>query len=165
MYPRLKLARELLKPSGVLFVSIDDVAQAPLKIILDEIFGPNQYIQTFLWRHGKGKKDKYSRTQHQYILAVAKDKSQLEPWRERITKTYGKTVNPDQDPRGPWFSGSISFSEQRSNPNHPNYITLTSPSGIRWTRQWLCAKAEMNAHLSAGDIYLAHHQATVSASS
>ena len=153
MYPRLKVARELLSPSGVLFVSIDDVAQAPLKLILDEIFGPQQYIQTFLWRHGKGKKDKFSRTQHQYILAVAKDKSKLPSWRQRITKTYGKTVNPDHDPRGPWFSGSVSFSEQRSNPKHPNYFTLTSPSGVRWTRQWLCNEVEMNAHLSAGNIY------------
>ena len=153
IYPRLVAARDLLCPSGVIFISIDDVAQAPLKIILDEIFGPQNFVQTFLWRHGKGKKDKHSRTQHQYVLAVAKDKKKLKAWRERTTKNYGRKNNPDQDARGPWFSGSISFSEQRSNPKHPNFFSVRSPSGIEWKRQWLCSKEELQTHLKHNNVY------------
>jgi adenine-specific DNA-methyltransferase len=153
IYPRLILAHELLSGSGVVFISIDDSSIAPLRLVMDEIFGIDNYVQTFLWLHGKGKKDKQSRTQHQYVLCYAKNRAVLPTWRQKVTKTYGKTINPDNDPRGPWFSGSVSFSEQRSNPEHSNYFTIESPSGIKWTRQWLCSREEMTVHLKNNQIY------------
>ena len=56
MLPRLKLARDLLKEDGVIFISIDDNEQANLKLLCDEIFGEDNFVNNFIWLIGKGKK-------------------------------------------------------------------------------------------------------------
>lgn len=152
MYPRLSLARNLLKEDGVIFISIDDNEQANLKILCDEIFGEENFVNTFFWLHGKGKKDKNSRTLQQYCLCYAKDRTKLESW-TIIRHMSGETSNPDNDERGEWLSGSISFNEARSNPKHKNYYSITSPSGVVWTRQWMCSRNEMNEYLKQGKIW------------
>ena len=152
MYPRLSLARNLLKDDGVIFISIDDNEQANLKILCDEIFGEENFVNTFFWLHGKGKKDKNSRTLQQYCLCYAKDRTKLESW-TIIRHMSGETSNPDNDERGEWLSGSISFNEARSNPKHKNYYSITSPSGVVWTRQWMCSRNEMNEYLKQGKIW------------
>ena len=68
-------------------------------------------------------------------------------------KTAWATSNKDKDPRGNWFSGSVSFSEKRSNPNHKNYFSITSPSGKVWTRQWQRTREEMDQLLADNRIY------------
>ena len=83
MYPRLKLAQSLLTEDGAIFISIDEGEIEKLKIICSEIFGEQNFVNTFMWLHGKGKKDSWSRTLQQYIVAYAKDKSKLEPWTEK----------------------------------------------------------------------------------
>jgi len=152
MYPRLKLLRDLLSEDGVIFVSIDDNEVANLKIIMDDIFLPQNFVQNFMWLHGKGKKDRWSRTLQQYILCYAKEKNKLEPWSILGYAQY-EFSNPDNDPRGPWFSGSISFSEKRSREEHPNYFSIKSPSGIVWKRQWHCSKEEMEEYLKNKKIF------------
>jgi hypothetical protein len=116
------------------------------------MFGENNFVQNFMWLHGKGKKDRWSRTLQQYILCYAKNKNKLLPWSilSYANYTFG---NPDDDSRGPWFSGSISFSEQRSNKQHPNYFEIKSPSGIIWRRQWQRAKDEMSELLKQKKIF------------
>ena len=150
---RLQYARELLSEDGVIFICIDDNALAQLRMLCDAIFGASNFVQNFLWLHGKGKKDTHSRTMQQYIVCYAKNKSKLPPWKRRVVKTYTPTSNPDQDPRGPWFSGSISFSEERSNPNHPNYFKVRSPSGVVWERQWLCSEEKIKYLISKNELY------------
>ncbi len=153
MYPRLKLARTLLKDSGVIFISIDDNEQANLKLLCDEIFGEGNFVNNFIWLTGKGKKDTWSRTTEQYILCYAKDKSSLPAFSE-IQLAQGNFSNPDNDPRGEWFSGSISFDEKRSNEERDTYFSITSPSGEVWTRQWLVeSKEEMDSLLKDNRIY------------
>ena len=100
-----------------------------------------------MWLHGKGKKDTWSRTLQQHTLCYAKDKSKLPAFREVQTSSWA-TKNVDNDPRGNWFSGSVSFSEKRSNPNHKNYFSITSPSGKVWTRQWQRTREEMDQLLA-----------------
>ena len=102
---------------------------------------------------GKGKKDKNSRTLEQYILCYSKDKTLLDNWIDyRAIK--GKLDNPDNDKRGNWFSGSISFSEERSNRNSKKYFTIKSPSGIEWSRQWMVEdKEEMEQLIKENKIY------------
>ena len=151
IYPRLKVARDLLTDDGVIFISIDDNEQANLKKICDEVFGEDNFINTFMWLHGKGKKDRWSRTLQQFVLAFAKNKTDLPEWNE-VAYTNYEFSNPDGDPKGDWFSGSLSFSENRSNPKHPNYYTIVSPSGVEWTRQWQVPKNEMEKLISDGDI-------------
>lgn len=150
---RLEVARELLREDGVIFVAIDDHEIAYLRILMDELFGISNFVQNFMWLHGKGKKDKNSRTLQQYNICYAKNKEVLEPWSDTIKVNYSNISNPDNDKRGDWFSGSVSFSEERSNKKHENYFEIKSPSGILWKRQWMCTKIEMDAYLADNKIY------------
>ena len=152
IYPRLKVAKDLLSDDGVIFISIDDNEQANLKKICDEVFGESNFINNFMWLHGKGKKDSQSRTLQQYMLCYTKNKISLPSWKDEKYTAY-EFQNPDNDPKGKWFSGSISFDENRSNPKHPNFYTVTSPSGICWTRQWQISREEMNELIEQGDIF------------
>ena len=149
---RLVIAKQLLSPSGVIFISIDDNEQAQLKVLCDNIFGENNFINNFMWLHGKGKKDTWSRTMQQYVLAYAANKRTLHEWNDQSYTNY-EFSNPDNDPKGKWFSGSLSFSENRSNPLHPNYYKIISPSGKVWERQWQVTKKEMDALIAENDIF------------
>lgn len=76
IYPRLKIARDLLSPDGVIFISIDDNEQARLKIICDEIFGEQNFISQFVWNKSNAQNDaKYVESNHEYILFYAKSKT------------------------------------------------------------------------------------------
>nr|WP_191996323.1 site-specific DNA-methyltransferase [Streptococcus sp. 1055] len=89
MYPRLRLARNLLKDSGVIFISIDDNEQANLKAICDEIFGEENFIQDFIW-HKKTQPSFLSKEVaniHEYLLAYRKEKN---------VKLKGGFTDPDK---------------------------------------------------------------------
>ena len=152
MSRRLKLAKELLCNSGCIYIAIDQSELYVLKLLCDQIFGENNFVNDFMWLHGKGKKDTWSRTLQQHTLCYAKDKTKLKPFSE-IEFSDWATKNADNDPRGNWFSGSISFTEERSNPKHKNFYSITSPSGIVWKRQWMCSENEMKEHLKNNRIY------------
>jgi adenine-specific DNA-methyltransferase len=152
MQKRLELSRDILSENGVIFISIDDNEFSQLKLLCDEIFGENNFVQNFMWLHGKGKKDTWSRTLQQYILCYAKNKNELASWSFLASADYD-FKNPDNDPRGAWFSGSVSFSEERSNKKHKNYYEITSPSGIVWKRQWQCTEKEMEEYLKDKKIF------------
>lgn len=152
MKSRLELARELLAPSGCIFIAIDQSELYELKILCDSIFGKQNFVNDFMWLHGKGKKDTWSRTLQQHTLCFARDKKHLAPFEEIEFSSWAKT-NVDDDPRGAWFSGSVSFTEERSNPNHRNYYSVTSPSGKVWTRQWQVSREEMEQLLENKMIY------------
>ena len=152
MNRRLLLARDFLCDSGCIFIAIDQSELYQLKLLCDMIFGEDNFVNDFMWLHGKGKKDTWSRTLQQHTLCYAKNKKYLKAFCE-IEKTSWAKTNPDNDYRGNWFSGSISFTEKRSNPNHKNYYSIKSPSGKEWTRQWLVNQEEMNKLLSQNKIF------------
>lgn len=152
MNRRLKCAKNLLSENGCIFIAIGQDELYYLKILCDEIFGEENFINDFMWLCGKGKKDSFSRTMQQSNLCYAKNIKKLKPFAEFEETSWAKT-NCDNDSRGNWFSGSISFSEKRSNPNHPNYFEIVSPSGKKWKRQWLVSKDEMNLLLRENRIY------------
>lgn len=152
MQRRLASVRPLLKPTGCIFIAIDQSELYTLKLLCDQIFGEENFVNDFMWLHGKGKKDTWSRTLQQHTLCYARDKKQLKAFRE-VQSTDWATTNADNDPRGNWFSGSISFTEKRSNPNHKNYYTITSPSGKIWTRQWQTDEAHMKELISDNRIF------------
>lgn len=152
MFRRLTLAKELLKDDGCIFIAIGQDELYNLKLLCDKIFGEENFINDFMWLHGKGKKDNWSRTMQQSNLCYAKNKKKLKPFLDFEYTSWAKT-NSDNDSRGPWFSGSISFDEKRSNPKHPNYYKIVSPSGIEWQRQWLIPQEEMQKLISQNKIY------------
>jgi len=152
MARRLECAASLLKDDGCIFIAIDQSELYVLKLLCDQIFGEENFVNDFMWLHGKGKKDRWSRTLQQHTLCYAKNKKKLKPFSEVEYTSWAKK-NADNDPRGNWFSGSISFTEERSNPKHHNYYTITSPSGVKWTRQFQCSKEEMDELLADNRIY------------
>jgi adenine-specific DNA-methyltransferase len=79
MYPRLLLARDLLSSEGVIFISIDDNEQANLKLLCDEIFGEENFVDSICWKkkYGGGAKEKYLVSVHEYVLVYAKNLNEL----------------------------------------------------------------------------------------
>ena len=156
MYPRLKLARDLITEDGVIFISIDDNEQENLKKICNEVFGND--VETFVWRKsgigrdGKMKNTTTFRNDHEYILVCYKNEHKLNKSFElpQWENDYG---NPDNDIRGPYKPGSISNKESASNPNHPNYYSVISPSGKVFTRQFNVPKDEFDKLNNDNRIY------------
>ena len=110
MYPRLYVAKQLLKENGVIYISIDNNEQAQLKLLCDSIFGEENFISNFIWQKNFAPKNdnKYISDSTEYILLYAKNKEKfrrgLLPREEKHNKGYS---NPDNDPRGAWTSGSM----------------------------------------------------------
>ena len=146
MYPRLKLARNLLTDDGVIFISIDDNEQANLKKICDEVFGENN-CDVMVWRKsgvgrdGKMKNTTTFRKDHEYIIVCFKKVPMLNKSFEKPSWA-NEYSNPDNDPRGPYKAGSISNKEEASNPNSMKYYSVISPTGKVFTRQFNVTKEE-----------------------
>jgi len=119
IYPRLVLARELLREDGVLFVSIDDNEVHTLRLVLDEIFGAANFVAMFVWQSRTSRQnDTDLCVQHEYVVAYARRRRQaqrrLTAANEALWRTLpgfaayplavraGRYDNPDNDPRGPW---------------------------------------------------------------
>lgn len=104
MFPRLLLAQELLQEDGVICVSINDVEYAYLKIMMDEIFGPDNFVNTFVWSTTKGAQGMRRKTMlvnnHEYILVYAKCIDCF-CYYDKVRDIAGFS-NPDNDERGPW---------------------------------------------------------------
>lgn len=87
MYPRLKLASDLLTPDGAVFISIDDHEDANLRKICDEIFGAPNFIAQLIWRAGRKNDSHFISVSHEYVLIYAKNMSYLNEhkikWREK----------------------------------------------------------------------------------
>ncbi|MBO6035969.1 MAG: site-specific DNA-methyltransferase, partial [Acetobacter sp.] len=97
IYPRLRLARNLLRDDGVLFISIDDNEQANLKKLCDEVFGSENFIAQFVQAAGRKNNSRYVSVSHEYILTYVKNKSYLGEqnikWhirKEGLDKIYAK---------------------------------------------------------------------------
>lgn len=110
MYPRLRLARNLLTDDGTIFISIDDVEQANLKRLCDEIFGAENFVASIIWQKVFAPKNsaKYFSVSHEYILCYAKQAGNWSPnLLERSEEANDRYKNPDQDSRGPWASDNL----------------------------------------------------------
>ena len=160
MYPRLKLARNLLSEDGVMFVSIDDNEVHHLRQLINEIFG-EECIEQYIWNvREEGtmpKTAKYTvRKEHEYILAGFKNSTdkKLEKYSEYKYKDNENWGNPDDDPRGPWMSGNISRGSGKATGGSKSYI-ITNPSGIEFNRDWSIDENEFKDLLKDNRIYFA----------
>ncbi|TKJ58699.1 site-specific DNA-methyltransferase [Pseudomonas sp. CFBP13506] len=110
MYPRIKLAWNLLKDDGSLFISIDDNEVDSLKKICDEIFGAQNFVATVIWQKVYAPKNsaKHFSEDHDYIVIYAKNASSWTPTLlDRTAEQDALYKNPDQDTRGPWMSDNL----------------------------------------------------------
>ena len=140
MYPRLKLARNLLADDGVIFISIDDNEASNLRQISDEILGEDNYICTFVWEKHKAPKNdnKYVTANHEYILLYARDKDSFNIKKDpRSEENINSFKNEDNDPRGPWSSGPLlapTFSASTVFPIiNPHGQEIYPPAGKCWS--------------------------------
>jgi adenine-specific DNA-methyltransferase len=89
MYPRLKLARNLLTEDGVIFVSIDDTEVANLREVMNLVYGEQNFIATVVWQGGRKNDSRYISVGHDYLLIYARNESRIRDlgvkWRERKT--------------------------------------------------------------------------------
>ncbi|GAA1733598.1 site-specific DNA-methyltransferase [Microbacterium paludicola] len=101
IYPRLKLSRNLLHPSGVLFVTIGDTEVANLRRVLDEVFGEKNFVANIVWQARTSISDDLEISpNHNHVLVYSRDRDQLRFWGEALrSEEYS---NSDNDPRGPW---------------------------------------------------------------
>jgi len=108
MYPRLKLARNLLKDDGVIFISIDDNEIHNLRKICDEVFGEMNFIAEIIWKkRSTPPNDRIIGAQHEYILAFAKSENKALNLRTRTPEQLARYKNPDNHPKGPWMAGDL----------------------------------------------------------
>ncbi len=147
MYPRLKLARNLLTQDGVIFVSIDENEDANLRLLLDTIFGASNFVGEFIWQHSVQPKG-YTNTvslHHNMILAYRRGEAFELHSLERTAEHNVNYRNPDNDPRGPWRAGDVRNALYRPNLKYP----LETPSGKlidppengwRWSKETMAAK-------------------------
>ncbi|MGZ9796951.1 site-specific DNA-methyltransferase [Mycoplasma sp. 4013] len=132
MNERLQLARALLKDNGVIFVSIDNNEQAYLKVLMDEIFGEGNFVDSLVWKSVNSvlKQSKLIRNDHEYILLYAKKISEVVFLRQKNTMNF---QNPDNDPKGNWFSSNAANPNQNSNKNK---FPISLPGGKECIRNW-----------------------------
>lgn len=118
MADRLKIAWNLLSPSGILFISINDGEYAGLKLLCDELFSENFYLTTFIWKsrqRADSRNENMISSDHEYILAYGKSALSVFSGKDKDTTKY---KNPDNDPRGPWASIDLSgLADAKARPN------------------------------------------------
>ena len=160
MDKRLRLSHRLLNETGVIFISIDDNEQAQLKLLCNEIFGPENFVGEFIWqKQGNDNKSIFSgtntfRNDHEFITVYARDAHSIKFDRPEEEATFQNDYgNVDNDPRGNWMSAELGKSDKRSLPHGKNYFTLKSPSGVEWTRQWHYGENEIQELIKDNRIY------------
>lgn len=128
IYPRLKMAKDLLTDDGVIFISIDDNEQENLKKCCDEVFGGQNFVAQLVWERAFSPKNdaRFVSNSHDYVLMYAKDITQFVIGRlPRTAEANARYSNPDNDPRGVWMSSDISVKTYNAECDYP----ITTPSG------------------------------------
>lgn len=150
LYPRLKLARNLLRDDGVIFISIDDNEQFNLRSICNEVFGKENFIANIIWQHSiqpKGYTGVFS-LHHNYILMFQKtDRFELGSL-DRTPEDNKAYSNPDADPRGDWRAGDVRNALDRPNLKYdlktPSGKTISPPgNGWRWSKETMQKKIDI----------------------
>ena len=147
MYPRLKLARNLLRQDGIMLISSDDREIDDLRKLCSEIFGEDNFVTTVIWekKYAPQNDAKWFSDNHDYIVLVARSK---EVWRPnllpRTAEANARYKNRDNDPRGPWKSSGLdvkTYTEQYDYEiTTPSGRVVSPPAG----RVWAVGKTRFN---------------------
>ena len=156
MYPRLFLARSLLRDDGIIAVSIDDNELPNLRHLLDEVFGQENFICNVIWQKVFSPKNsaRHFSEDHDYVVIYAKD---AETWKPRLLprtdEANARYSNPDNDPRGPWTSGDLTARNFYSEGQYE----VKSPSGKKFRATigsyWRIKKSKFEQFDQEGRIY------------
>lgn len=153
---RLELAREFLKDSGSIFISIDDNEQARLKILCDSIFSEDNFVSNVIWEKKFSPQNdaKYFSDNHDFIVSYAKNKELWQPnLLIRTDEANARYKNPDNDPRGVWTSGDMSVKRM----TEKDIYEITLPSGRKILPpkgySWRLSKETFEEYLKDNRIY------------
>lgn len=128
MMPRLYLAKSLLREDGVIFISIDDNEVHNLRLLMNEIFGEENFVAQLIWERAYAPKNdaKYISNSHDYILMYSKQIENFKIGRlARTEEANSRYSNPDNDPRGVWKPSDLSVKTYTPDNDYP----ITTPSG------------------------------------
>lgn len=128
IYPRLKVAKDLLAEDGVIFISIDDNEVENLKKVCNEVFGEGNFIAQLIWERAYSPKNdaRFISNSHDYILMYAKSIDTFTIGRlPRTEEANARYSNPDNDPRGDWKPSDMSVKTYSADCDYP----ITTPSG------------------------------------
>ena len=154
MYPRLRLAANLLADDGAIFISIDDKEITNMKKLCDEIFGEENCLGTILWKKKtNGNNMGFIPPVHDYVVAYARSIENIKDLGYDITEEYiNKTYsNPDNDPRGPWTTMDLS-----ANHKGPHFPIINPKTGDVFDppegRYWVFNEEEVKRRIADGRI-------------
>ena len=139
MYPRLFLARNLMREDGVIFVHIDDNEVHNLRMIMNEIFGEENFVANVIWekKFAPSNDAKWFSDNHDHVLIYSKNKELFKPnLLERNAEALSRYKNPDNDIRGVWVSGDMTVKTYNANYDYeiitPSGRKVSPPKGICW---------------------------------
>ena len=153
IFPRLRLAKNLLSEDGAIFISIDDHEVANLRKISDEIFGAENFIAQIIWEKIQTRKNsaRFFSESHDYILCYAKNK---DVWQRNLIPREGESIykNPDNDPKGPWKLDRI-YANNLYNADYKINNPLTGeifsrPQG----KYWRYSEETINRYIASGQL-------------
>jgi len=150
MYPRLRLARNLLKDDGVIFVSIDDNEVHNLRAIMNEVFGEENFIAQLCWqkRKGGGNDSTFIARDHEYVLVYTKSIDDNSKWRVPYETKYLKRYR-ESDSEGKYYWDTLSRDGLKS----PIIYDIVCPDGtIIEKGKWQIAKETFQKKLEMGDV-------------
>lgn len=160
MYPRLKLAKDLLSDDGVIFISIDDNEVENLRKICDEIFGENNFLAQVIWERAFSPKNdaKFFSVSHDYVLIYARS---IEVFSigllPRSAESDARYKNPDNDPHGPWTSDNMTVKSYSANYDYP----IKTPNGTIYYppagRCWFTSKERMQKLIENGAVWFGNN--------
>ena len=145
MYPRLRLASNLLRDDGVIFISIDDNEVTNLRKLCDEVFGEENFVAQFIWKSRQNKDNRNISgvsIDHEYILAYTKmNNHRAFVGAERNTSQYS---NPDNDPRGDWTSANMAGILDATKRPNCHYDLINPETNINYGRPTMGWRYDQN---------------------
>ena len=159
IYPRLKVAKDLLSEDGVIFISIDEHESHNLRKICDEIFGISNFISQIVWekRYTRSNNAKKFTTLTEPLLCYVKNSTNVFDIKEqRNEKADSIYTNPDNDPRGVWTSVSYvnpATKDQRPNLSYPLFNPITHKEVVHPTNAWKYERATYEQHVRDNKLY------------
>lgn len=162
MYPRLKLARNLLRDDGVIFITIDDNEVFHLRQLLNDVFGEENFVANVVWNHTKQSKndEKYFSRHHNQILVFRKSEKSEKFQFERSEENNRNYGNPDNDPKGDWRAGDVRSPNFRATLRFP----IVSPSGnvIEPPENgWRWSEASIKEKIASGEIIFVDNETRI----
>lgn len=156
MYPRLKVARNLLRRDGVIFISIDDAESDNLRLVCNDVFGEENFVAQLIWKSRVNEDTRVTTgvsTDHEYVLCYCRrgDSVSLRGTKKDIEKSS----NPDNDPRGPWRSADLTGLATRAARPNLHYDLIDPSTGGNYgcpPKGWRYEKPTMVTKIAEGRI-------------